>query len=159
MLLASCMGPSFIPYSCGSPLSSPWHTTPEPLRLIHTGNPSPLPGTDLQSLSLNVHALPEHLRLCCSGVVVPMVYSSLSLLWPLLSRCCAFPQDIEVPSPSLLISLSVRWPPKVHILFLFHSSFSGVLVLYLCLFFSSLSLLSFPLFYAVIWREFCPFEV
>ena len=40
---------------------------PSPLGCLHTANPSPLPVTDLWSLSFSAQPLPEHLRLWCLG--------------------------------------------------------------------------------------------
>ena len=38
-----------------------------PIRLFHTANSSPLPITDLQSLSFSTETLPEYRRLWCPG--------------------------------------------------------------------------------------------
>lgn len=38
---------------------------PSPLGCLHTANPSPLPVTDLWSLSFSAQPPPEHLRLWC----------------------------------------------------------------------------------------------
>ena len=59
--------------SCSFPFSSPYLTAspshsallPSPLGCLHTPNTSPLPGTDLQSLSLAAQPPPKHLRLWC----------------------------------------------------------------------------------------------
>ena len=40
---------------------------PSPSSCFHTANPSPLPETDLRSLSLSTQPLPERLRLWCPG--------------------------------------------------------------------------------------------
>ena len=47
----------------------PAHGTPlpSPLDCFYIANPSPLPGTDLWSLSLSIQCLPEHPRLWCLG--------------------------------------------------------------------------------------------
>ena len=50
-----------------------WFSAPQPLAnhslaslgCLHTTNPSPLPGTELQSLSLSAKPLPRYLRLWC----------------------------------------------------------------------------------------------
>ena len=100
---ASCCTPSAVALSspaCGALL-------PSPSGCPHTTNPIPLPGTDLQSLSLSSQPPPTHLGLWCSGAVVPFVCVALSLLCPPQSSFCAFLQGFEVP-PSLLILQSVR---------------------------------------------------
>ena len=63
-------------------LSLPWCSPPHPvvylslthgtlflspLGCLHITNPSPLPGTDLQSLSFSTQSLPKHLKLWCLG--------------------------------------------------------------------------------------------
>ena len=72
--------------SCGSRPSPgfplPWHSPAQPmiyrspicgslllspLSSLHTCSPSPLPGTDLWSLSISAQPPPEHLRLWCPG--------------------------------------------------------------------------------------------
>ena len=63
-----------------------------------------------------------------SWEVVLIVCEALSLLCPPQSSCCDFLWGFEVP-PSYLISLSVRWLPRLWVPFLFRSSLSGVLVL------------------------------
>ena len=69
-----------------------WFTAPESLGLSpHTANPSPLPLTDLQSLSLRVlraQPPPKHLRLWCPGEVVPRSVW-LSCCFALLSPAAA----------------------------------------------------------------------
>ena len=73
---ASPLGPGLLLGSlcCDAPLLSPWHTTPASGALLlsssgcpHTASPSPLPGVDLQSLSLSTQPLPKHLRPWCPG--------------------------------------------------------------------------------------------
>ena len=79
--------PTMVPCLCCGPRPSPgfpllWHSTPQlvahhspthgtvllnPLGCPHTANSSPLPGTDLWSLSLSVQPPPECLRLWCPG--------------------------------------------------------------------------------------------
>ena len=68
---------------------------------FYTPNPSPLPGTDLCSLSLSSQPLPERLRLCYLGVVVQKFSVALSLLCLPHSGCRDFLQGFEVP-PSWL---------------------------------------------------------
>ena len=63
-----------------------------------------------------------------SGPVVQMIYVALILLCCSQSSCCAFLGDFEV-SPTWLIFLSVRWPPRKWVPFLFLSSLSRMLVL------------------------------
>ena len=61
---------------CGVALPSSWHSAPQPKAhplpspsgYVHTANPSPLPGTDLQRLSLGAQPPPKCLTLWCSGV-------------------------------------------------------------------------------------------
>ena len=74
-----------------------WCSTSQPLAqcflspssCLHTANSSPLSGTDLQSLSISIQPLPEHLRLWYLGAVVPMVFVNLSP-WPSLSQLLHF---------------------------------------------------------------------
>ena len=109
--------------ACGAPL-------PRPSGCLHTANTSPVPRTDLWSLGLSAQSPPKYLRLWFLGWWYRRsVRLSLSLLCPPQSSCCAFLWGFDVPSLSWLISLSVRWPPRVQIPFLFHSFLSGVLVL------------------------------
>ena len=100
---------------------------PSPSGYLHTAYTSPLPGTDLQGLSLSAQPPPKHLRLWCPGTVVPRIFPVLTLLCPPQSSCCAFLCNFEVP-PSWLISPSARWFPRVWVPFLFNSSLSSVLV-------------------------------
>ena len=65
---------SQVPSALASPSSAhgillPTHGTLllSPLGCLHTANPSPLPGTDLQSLSLSAQPPPECFRLWCLG--------------------------------------------------------------------------------------------
>ena len=55
---------------------------PSPSGCLHTANPSPLPGTDLWSLSLSAQPLTKHLRLWYLGQWHPWSFwlSLLSLL-------------------------------------------------------------------------------
>ena len=69
-----------------------------------------------------------------------MICPALTLLCPLHSSFCAFLGKFEVPLFQL-ISPSVRWLPRTWVLFLFHSSLSGMLVP--TQFFFSLSLFFF----------------
>ena len=91
-----------------------------PSGCLQTANPSPLPGTNFWSLSLNVQPLTEHLRLWCLGMVVQMVCVALTLLFPSQPSGYAFLGDFEVPL-SQLISPSVRWLPRMWVPFLFHT--------------------------------------
>ena len=86
---------AFCPLACSAPF-------PSPSGCLHTANPRPLPGADLQSLSLSIQPLPKHLSLWCP-VVVQMICAVLTLLCPPQSRCCTFLGDFVVP-PSQLIS-------------------------------------------------------
>ena len=70
---------------CSAPQSLVHHSLAH-LGCLHTANPSPLPATDLWSLSLSVQPLPKCLRLWCPGVVVPMVFVAFSLCFALLSQ-------------------------------------------------------------------------
>ena len=103
---------------------SPAHGTLllSPLGYLPTASPSPLPGTDLQSLTLSTQP-----PAVVSGAVVQMICAALTLLCCSQFSCCAFLSDFEVP-PTQLIFLSVRWLPRVWVLFLVHSSLSGMLV-------------------------------
>ena len=163
LLPSTTMAPCF---SCRPrpPPSFPqlWCSTPQPLGLrslapsvyLCTPSPSPLPGSDLCSLSLSTHPPPKHLKLWRPGaVVLPIVFAALSLLCPLQSSCCTFFCSLEVP-PSQLIFPSDRWLPWLWVPFLFHSSLSGALVH--PDFFLSL-LFFFLLFYTIMWRVSCPF--
>ena len=115
----------------------PWRSTPQsiahhspacgtlllsPLGWPNTANPSPLPRTDLWS-----PAPARVSQAVVSGVVVQMICVALTLLCPPQSSCCSFLDDSEVPL-SWLISWLVSWLPRVWVLFLFHSSLSGMLV-------------------------------
>ena len=51
---------AFLSPACGALL-------PSPLGYLNTTNPSLLPRTDLQSLSLSAQPLPKHLKLWCLG--------------------------------------------------------------------------------------------
>ena len=65
-----------------------WISTPQtlvhhslaPSGYLFTTSTSPLPGTDLWSLSLSAQLPPKHLRLWCLGVMVLMVFAALSAL-------------------------------------------------------------------------------
>ena len=123
-------------------LSSPACGTslPSPSGCLHKANPSCLPGTDLQSLSLSMQPLADHLRLWCPGVVVQMVFAVFSLLCP-PSSCCAFLHDFEVPPSRPISPSAVRWLPRAWVPFLFNGSLSGMLVPSSFLFFFSLFVL------------------
>ena len=78
--------------SCDNLLTSLWYTVPllpSPLGCLHTTNATPLPGTDLQSLSLSVQSFAQASQGVVSGVVVLMVFVALSLCLP-QSSCWAF---------------------------------------------------------------------
>ena len=107
---------------------------PSPSGCLHRANPSPLPKTDLWSLSQCL-VLARASQTVVSGTVLQMICAPLALLCPPQSSCCAFLSDFEVPS-SLIFSLCFRWLPRVWVPFLFHSSLSGMLVLSRFLFFS-----------------------
>ena len=90
----------------------------------------------------------------CQGVV-PIFWGALSLFCP-HTGCCAVFWVAEAPPLSLLISPSVRQPPRVRIPFLFQGSPSGVQAPSWFLFMSSPSLF-FLLFCLVMRRFSCPF--
>ena len=56
-----------------------------------------------------------------------MVCASLTLLFGSQTCCCAFLGLLEFPPTQLIFPL-VRWLPRVWVPFLFHSSFTGMLV-------------------------------
>ena len=62
---------------------------PSPLGCLHTANPSPLPGSKLQSLGVGAQPLREHLTLV-SGRVVQMICAALTPLFRSQTSCCAF---------------------------------------------------------------------
>ena len=126
--LATPAGPDVLPVSlgCGAQFLAYYALLPSPSSCLHTANSSLLPGIKLQILSLSTQPMPEHLRLWYLGSVILMVHAALTLLCLPQSSCCNFLQDFEVP-PSQLISLSVRWLPRVWVPFLFHSFLSGML--------------------------------
>ena len=127
--------PTMMPcFSCGPRpfprFSLPRHSTPQPiahcfpacgtallspLGCPHTANPNPLPGTDLRSLSLSAQPPPKCLSCGVQGGVHMIC---VTLLCPSQSSSCAFLSDFAVPL-SWLISLSVRWLPRVWFLFSF----------------------------------------
>ena len=81
----------------------------------HTASPSPLPGTDLCSLSQHPAPAPTS-QSVVSRVVVQMTCVALTPLCPPQSSCCSILIDFEVPL-SQLISPSVRWLPRVWVPF------------------------------------------
>ena len=106
-------------------LCSPAHGAPlpGPSGCPHAVGPSPLPGTDLWSLSLRAQPPPEHLRLWCPAQWCRWS-GQLLLCFALLSPAAAlFSATLR---PLWLISPSVRWLPRGWVPFPFHSS--GVLV-------------------------------
>ena len=126
-LLLLSQNSSWVPLAMTLCSSAYYVPLPSPSGCHHTANPSPLPGTDLWSLSLRTQSPPKYLWLWYLGMVVEMVYAALILLCSPQSSCCAFLHDFEVPK-SWLISPLVRWLPRVWVSFLFNSSLSGVLV-------------------------------
>ena len=145
--LTSSVGPGLLSWSldCGTLLPRPWHTIPS--GCLHTANPSPLPRTDLQNLSLSAQPQPEHLPLWCLGAGVQMMCAVLTMLCPPQSSCCAFLCNLEVPW-TWLIPL-IRCLPRVWVPFLFHSSCSGMIVQSFFFF--------FLLFNQVMWRVYVLF--
>ena len=68
---------------------------PSPSGCLHTVKSSPLPRTDLWSLSLSTQPLPEHLRLWCFGIIVLMICAA-SLCSALLSPAAVlFSEDLR----------------------------------------------------------------
>lgn len=86
-----------------------------PSSCFHKGNPSPLPGTLLPSLSLNTQLSPKCLRLCCGHRWWYQLSEQFSL-WFVLFRPVAV-----LFFQGLRLALPVRGPPCVWIPFLFHS--------------------------------------
>ena len=98
--------------------------------------PSPLPGTDLQSLSLSTQPLPEHVRLWCPGHWFRLLSVRLSLCFAVLSPSAVLFCDFEVPLTQLIF-LSVRWLPRMWVPFLLYSCLGNatlVLIPFLSLF-------------------------
>ena len=131
-------------FSCGLRPSPgfllPCHSTPQPIAHCsstlgtlllslsgcpHRAKPSPLPRTHTES---QCPAPTRASQAMVSMEVVQMICPSLTLLYPPQSSFCTFLSNFEVP-PSQLISLLVRWLPRMWVPFLFHSSLPGVLVL------------------------------
>ena len=75
-----------------STLQTMTHCLPIPSGCLHTDNPSPLPRTDLQSLSLSTQLMSKHLRLWCLGqwhqwfVLISLCFALLSLAAVLVSE-------------------------------------------------------------------------
>ena len=136
----------------GSPACSALFLSPS--GCPHTATHSPLLRTDLWNLGFSAQPPPECLRLWGPGEVVPVVCVALTLLCPSQSSCCTFHCNFEVPL-SRLMSLSVRWLPRLWVPFLINDSLSGMLVPSSFLF--SISLSFFTLLYPVMWRVSCPF--
>ena len=131
--------------SCGPLPSSPRWT---PSGCLFTADPSRLPRIDFQAWVSVPCPLPKHLRLWCLGLMVLMIYSSLSLLYLPQSGCCHF-------FPNALRSLHLSWSPCQLGGFLecgFISSFTD----HDSFFPPSISLF-FLSFYSVMWRVSCPF--
>ena len=94
---------------------------------LHIANPSPLSGTNFQSLSLRAQPPLECRPVVSRGGGTNGLCSSFSTL-PSSVWLLHFFLRLVVSSSSQLISPSVRWPPRVWNPFLFHSSLSGVQV-------------------------------
>ena len=90
---------------------------PVPSGCIHTANSSPLPRTELWSLSLNTRTCPGVSGCGVCGGVRDDLCSTYSVCPP-QSSCCDFRGKFEVP-PFQLISPLVRWLPRVWVPFLF----------------------------------------
>ena len=119
---------SWVPSDMAFP--SPAHGTLllSPSGCPHTTNPSPLPGNDLQSLSLSTQPPPEHLRLWCLCQWFRW-FVRLSLCFLVLNPAAIlFSGILEFPLTQLIFPL-VRWLLRVWVPFVFHSSLLGVLVL------------------------------
>ena len=140
-LLPQAQNSSQVPFSVVIHTPALGALCPSTSGCLHRVNLSPLWGTDLQSLTHSAQPPSKHLRLWCPSrwywwsVLFFLCFSLLSL------AAGAFLWSFEVP-PSWLISLSVRWVPKVQVPLLFHSSLSGVLVpsWFLSLYFCSIQL-------------------
>ena len=145
--------PPGFPQLCSTPQSAA-HCSLAPSGCLHTANPSPLPGTDLWSLSLSAQPPPEHLRLWCPGAVVQMICVALSLLRPPQSTCCAFLCSCEDPL-SRPISLSGGFPGCGFLSFF--TAPSQECWSHSDSFFPLSPCLFFLLFYQVMWRVSCPF--
>ena len=126
-LLSPVMVPSL---SCGSRppgFSLLWCSPPQPMSYRplahgaqlfspsgcpHTASPSPLPGTDLWSLSLSAQPPAQASQAVVFGMLVQMICAALTLLCCSQASWCTFLGDFEVP-PTRLIFLSVRWLPRM----------------------------------------------
>lgn len=158
--LASPVCPSLLLHLLdhGALLPSLWYTDPHPPQAVPT---QPLLALfwELTSVAQVLGASPlRSVSGCCvlgSGTTHGLCGS---LCFAILSLAdVVFLWGTESLSLSRLISLSVR-PHRLGIPSLFHSSFSGALVLsWFFSFFSLSSLFSPLLFYPVIWRFSCPF--
>ena len=68
-----------------------------PSGCVHTANPSPLPGTDFQSLSLSAQPSPECLRYGVPGSGTDGLCSSLSALSSSVQLLCFFLEALRFP--------------------------------------------------------------
>ena len=106
--------------ACGVLLSSP-------SGCLHTANPSPLLGTDCQSLSKCPAPTQASQAVVSRGICTDGLCGSLSALcssiW-LVHFSLGFLNSLFI----LADLPSVRWPPSVGTHFLFHSCLSGVVV-------------------------------
>ena len=67
LLLLESQNSSWVPSAVVFGFPAHGAPLPRPSVCLHTANPNPLPGTELQSLSLSMWPPPEHLRLWCLG--------------------------------------------------------------------------------------------
>ena len=153
MVLSFYGRPSLLPHT-------PWlwpHHTPAPSGCLHAANTSPLPRSDLQSLTFSIQPLPipaeARLRLGHSEQ-----WQGLSVQVSLCSAChrpvaALSSKPLKPPSTACRLISLVRGLPRVWEHFLFYSFFPGVQVTARFLFFSLL------LFYPVMWRSFLSFQV
>ena len=88
---------------CTIPQLLAYHS-PVPSDYFHTGNPSPLPGTDLWILSLSTQPLPKCLSLWCLGLWYCWS-AQLSLCFALLSPA------VDLSSETLRLPLHFGWSP------------------------------------------------
>ena len=72
--------------------TSPWAPLPSPSACLHTANPSPLPRTDLQNLSLSTQPPPEHLGLWFLGRWCNVLCSSHNALPSSVQLLCFSPR-------------------------------------------------------------------
>lgn len=93
------------------------HCSPSPSGCCHTANNSPSPRTEAPKPDEPQHPA----GICCVGqlFVVSLCFACLS------PSAALFSEALRLPLLSQLISLLVRWPPRVQIPFFFHSSLSA----------------------------------